>query len=52
MFWIKKEEEITSGRVMEGSRVGFFSSGVMCGLLKDDGKQPDDRDEFTRVITN
>ena len=38
--------------MMEGSRVGFFSSGVMWALLKDDVKQPEDREEFRREVTN
>ena len=33
-------------------RVGFFSSVVMWALLKDDGKQPEEREEFTRELTN
>lgn len=38
--------------MMEGSRVGFFSSGVMWALLEDAGKQPEDREELTREVTN
>ena len=37
--------------MMEGSRVGFFSSGVMWALFMD-GKQPEDREEFTSEMIN
>ena len=32
--------------------MGFFSRRVMLALLKDDGKQPEDREEFMREVTN
>lgn len=35
----------------EGSKLGFLSRGVMRALLKDEGKDPDAKEEFTREVT-
>ena len=32
--------------------MGFFSSGVMEAFLKDEGEHPEDKEEFTREVTN
>lgn len=36
----------------KGSRIGFFNRGVTRANLKEEGKHPVDKEEFTREVMN